>query len=63
MRSAINRRLAALEQRKSHGGRRMHVVKATDDADSKRQMADLLATRTIGRADGFLCITGKPNLN
>lgn len=62
MRSTINRRLAALEKRKNHGGRRMHVVKATD-ADSKRQMADLLATRTIGRADGFLCITGKPNLN
>jgi hypothetical protein len=57
---AIERRLAALEQRKSGKARQMHVIKATDHDDSMRQISELMAAGAVHQNDGFLCITGKP---
>ena len=43
MASVIEKRIAMLERRKSAGGRMMHFIKATDIADSERQIAEFRA--------------------
>ncbi len=57
---AIERRLAVLEQRKSVKARQIHIIKATDQDDSARQIAEMMATGAVHQNDGFLCITGRP---
>jgi hypothetical protein len=58
----IERRLAALEQRKSVKSRQMHIIRATDDADGRRQIAGLMAVGAVDQNDGFLCLTGRPSI-
>jgi len=58
MASVIEKRIAMLERRKSAGGRMMHFIKATDIADSERQIAELQAAGKVGPHDGFLSLTG-----
>ncbi|WP_131522861.1 hypothetical protein [Nitrobacter sp. Nb-311A] len=57
---AIERRLAALEQRESVNARQMHVIKAIDRDDGMRQISELMSAGAVDQNDGFLCITGKP---
>lgn len=58
----IERRLAALEQRKSVKSRQVHIIKAFDHNDSARQIAELMAVGAVDQNDGFLCLTGRPSL-
>ncbi|MGY3472463.1 hypothetical protein [Bradyrhizobium ottawaense] len=54
----LERRIALLEQRKSVGDRQVHFIKATDPADSDRQIAELVAAGKVGPRDGFISLTG-----
>jgi hypothetical protein len=55
----IVRRLSALEQHRSRTSRKVHFIKATDNADSDRQIAELQASGRVGPRDGFLSLTGR----
>ncbi|MBB4362172.1 hypothetical protein GGD65_003197 [Bradyrhizobium sp. CIR18] len=59
MKASLQRRIALLEQDRSNGHRQMHFVKAIDQSDSDRQVAELIASGVASRQDGFLCLTGK----
>lgn len=54
----LERRITLLEQRRSVGDRMVHFIKATDIADSDRQIAKLVLAGKVGPRDGFLCLTG-----
>ena len=57
MASVIEKRIALLEQRKAAG--LVHFGKATDTADSERQIAELQAAGKVGPRDGFPSLTGR----
>lgn len=57
--SALARRIERLEaSHKAAGGRKVHLIKAADTADSDRQIAELQAAGKVGPRDGFLSLTG-----
>jgi hypothetical protein len=58
VRTAIERRISVLEQRKDNVGRKVHFIEAIDSADSDRQIAELEAAGKVSPRDGFLCLTG-----
>ncbi|MGY4433157.1 hypothetical protein ACVWWO_005634 [Bradyrhizobium sp. F1.13.1] len=58
MKTSIEWRLLALEQRNHVLGRQIHFIKATDTADSDRQIAKLQTEGAVGPRDGFLCLAG-----
>ncbi|MVT52523.1 hypothetical protein GPL17_18750 [Bradyrhizobium yuanmingense] len=58
----LKKRLARLEQMKSVSDRQVHVIKATDRADSDRQIAELVASGKVGPRDGFVSLTGRTPL-
>lgn len=59
MRGIIERRIAALEQRKSVGDRRVHLIQDADHAGCDRQIAELVAAGEVGPRDGFITMTGR----
>jgi hypothetical protein len=58
VKAAIERRLQALEGRRETAGRTIHFIKATDQADSDRQIAELRSSGKVGSRDSFLSLTG-----
>jgi hypothetical protein len=54
----LERRLQVLEGRRETAGRMIHFIKATDRADSDRQIAELCSSGKVGPLDGFLSLTG-----
>jgi hypothetical protein len=59
MRASIVRRLADLERRRENRSRQMHIIKAQDETDGRRQMSELFAAGAVNDGDGFLCLTGR----
>jgi hypothetical protein len=62
VRTGIERRISALEQRQDNKGRKVHFIKATDKADSDRQITKLQSCGRVGPRDGFLSLTGRSPL-
>jgi hypothetical protein len=60
MKTALERRISALEQRQDNSGRTVHIIEAVDQADSNRQRAELQAAGKVGPRDGFILVTGRP---
>ncbi|MGY4461538.1 hypothetical protein [Bradyrhizobium sp. LB13.1] len=60
MKSAIERRLVAIEKRRQVSRRQVHVVLGVDRADVDQQVVDLFASGVAVDGDGFACITGQP---
>jgi hypothetical protein len=58
VRTTIERRISAREHRTDNRGRTVHFIKATDHADSERQISELQAAGKVGPRDGFLSLTG-----
>ena len=56
----LARRISMLEQHRSNGSRRIHIVTAVNEIDRDQQMADLLEAGVVGARDGFLCLLGRP---
>lgn len=60
MKVTLERRIAALEQRKSAGNRQIHIIKAVDDESVARYVAELAVQGRIGPHDGLVYLTGMP---
>jgi hypothetical protein len=59
VKTAIERRICALEKRQDNSGRAVHLIEAVDQADSDRQRAELEAAGKIGPRDGFILVIGR----
>ncbi|MDA9396411.1 hypothetical protein WN73_38530 [Bradyrhizobium sp. CCBAU 45394] len=58
MRSAIKRRLIAIERQRNDTRRRVHILKVSSQDDGPRQIAVMLASGAAEVGDGFLCLSG-----
>ncbi|KRQ03343.1 hypothetical protein AOQ71_31970 [Bradyrhizobium manausense] len=59
MRSAIRRRLIAIERQRKDNRRRVHILKVASQDDGSRQIAVMLASGAAEADDGFLCLSGQ----
>lgn len=50
--------LVSYHRGRKTGGRMIHFIKATDRANSDRQIAELWSSGKVGPRDGFLSLTG-----